>query len=268
MRAGAVARPRASDLALARPQARDRITTGGARCAYRLLAGAAASAGAPCFTAHARRSGRNRADPPGARQRHARGLGAMARFALVPEHGSDDIVLVRPLLDVPKARLIATLKAARLSYADDPSNRDPQFTRARLRALMPELAREGLVPHRLSLLARRLRRADAALDAMVDAAAALLAPPPWPAQGPVVLALEDFAKLPAEVGLRLIERAIAATGDEGPVELGKVETLHAAIAANSATARFRRTLAGAQVTLAKGTLIIERAPPRRASKRP
>ena len=197
------------------------------------------------------------------------GLGAMARIAPLPVGGPNDVMLIRPLLDVSKSRLIATLKAARIRYADDPSNRDPRFTRVRLRTLMPELAREGLVPHRLSLLAHRLRRADAALDAMVDAAAALLAPSPWPAQGPVVLSLEDFAKLPAEVGLRLIERAVAATGDEGPVELGKVETLHAALAVNAATTWFRRTLAGAQVTLAKGMLTIERAPPRRrASKRP
>ena len=37
------------------------------------------------------------------------------------------------LLDVPKARLIATLKAARIAYAEDPTNRDPRFTRPRLR---------------------------------------------------------------------------------------------------------------------------------------
>ena len=239
------------------------------RARYRLLAEAAEAAGARhVLTAHTLDDQAETVLIRLARGSGMRGLGAMARFALLPERGSDDILLVRPLLDVPKSRLLATLKAARLRYADDPSNRDPRFTRVRLRSLMPELAREGLVPHRLSLLARRLRRADAALDAMVDAAAALLAPPPWSAASPIALGLEDFTKLPAEVGLRLIERAIAATGDEGPVELGKVETLHAALAANPATARFRRTLAGAQVTLAKGLLTIERAPPRRAPKRP
>jgi tRNA(Ile)-lysidine synthase len=234
---------------------------------YRLLAEAAEAAGARhVLTAHTLDDQAETVLFRLARGSGLSGLSGMARFAPMPEGG--ELMLVRPLLDLPKSRLIATLKAARIRYSDDPSNRDPRFARTRLRTLMPELAREGLVPDRLSLLARRLRRADAALDAMAEAAAALLAPPPWPARGPVVLVFEDFAKLPAEVGLRLIARAVAATGNEGPVELGKLEMLHAALAGNPATGRFRRTLAGAMVTLAGGSIIIERAPSRRASKRP
>ena len=42
-------------------------------------------------------------------------------------------------------------------------------------------------------------------------------------------------------------------GDEGPVELGKLEALYAALAAaaKAARARFRRTLAGRLVTLGR-----------------
>ena len=65
-----------------------------------------------------------------------------------------------PLLAIPKSRLIATLKAAKIRYADDPSNRDPRFTRPRLRELMPMLAREGLTASRLALLARRVQRVE------------------------------------------------------------------------------------------------------------
>src|SRR5439155_17811273 len=83
---------------------------------------------------------------------------------------SADIYLVRPLLDIPKARLVATLRAAQIPYADDPSNRDPRFTRTRLRGLMSALAQEGLDARRLAQLARRLRRADAAIEAAVDRA--------------------------------------------------------------------------------------------------
>ncbi len=48
------------------------------------------------------------------------------------------MTIVRPLLDIPKARLIATLRKARIAFADDPSNRDPRFTRVRAaRQIMP-----------------------------------------------------------------------------------------------------------------------------------
>jgi tRNA(Ile)-lysidine synthase len=77
--------------------------------------------------------------------------------------------------------------------------------------------------------------------------------------------------------LRLLERVIDGTGDEGPVELGKLEPLCEALVDTykeslvdpRKSRRFRRTLAGAIVTLHGGKLSIERAPPRRgASKRP
>ena len=62
------------------------------------------------------------------------GLAAMARIAPLPGGDGDGrIALVRPLLEVPKARLLATLRKAGIAYADDPSNRDPRFTRVRLR---------------------------------------------------------------------------------------------------------------------------------------
>ena len=176
----------------------------------------------------------------------------------------DPLILVRPLLDVPKTRLIATLKAAKVRFAEDPSNRDPRFTRARLRALMPALAREGLDAGRLARLAQRLRRADAAIDAAVAQAAselALAAPPP----GTLAYDAGRFAALPTEVGLRLLGRALDRVGDEGPVELGKLEALKTALEAaqTGKKAGFRRTLAGAIVTLAGRTLMIERAPRRR-----
>src|SRR5690349_18263174 len=82
------------------------------------------------------------------------GLGAMARLSALPHDGQCAITLVRPLLDMPKARLVATLRTTEIPYADDPSNRDPRFTRARLRAMMGTLAEEGLDASRLAQLAR------------------------------------------------------------------------------------------------------------------
>jgi tRNA(Ile)-lysidine synthase len=79
-----------------------------------------------------------------------------------------------------------------------------------------------------------------------------------------VLDPAGFRSLPAEIALRLLGSAIAHAGDEGPVELAKLEALHAALPrANGSFGRFRRTLAGAMVTVSGQGLIIERAPSRR-----
>jgi tRNA(Ile)-lysidine synthase len=180
----------------------------------------------------------------------------------LPVRIEKEIFLVRPLLHVSKARLIATLKAAKIDYSEDPSNQDPRFTRARLRTLMPVLAREGLDARGLARLALRLRRAEATVAIAVDAARAALAPPPWRQHEPIVFETSRFARLPAEVGLRLLGEAVTHTGNEGPVELAKLEELYEGL--RQAPSRLRRTLAGALITLSGDHLTVERAPLRRA----
>ena len=166
-------------------------------------------------------------------------------------------MLVRPLLEVRKARLVATLRKAGIAFADDPSNRDPRYTRVRMRAAMPALEREGLTAARLALLARRVRRAEAALEAVVDAAVAGACARCRPDRA---FRSARFARLPAEIALRLLGRAIARAGNEGPVELGKLEALYAGLAASPDAVRFRRTLAGAVITRSGDRLTVERAP--------
>jgi len=189
------------------------------------------------------------------------GLTGMAHAAPLPLRGVREIFLVRPLLHLSKARLVATLKAARIAYAEDPSNRDPRFTRTRLRSLMPALAREGLDARGLARLAARLRRAESTIQVAVQAARSALAPLPWRERGPIVFETAPFAGLPAEVALRLLGEAVAHTGDEGPVELAKLESLYEAL--RQTPSRLRRTLAGALITLDRDYLTVERAPARR-----
>jgi tRNA(Ile)-lysidine synthase len=129
---------------------------------------------------------------------------------------------------------------------------------------MPHLAREGLDAWGLARLAVRMRRAEATVEFAVAAARAALAPGPWAEGEPIALPLPQFRELPAEVGLRLLGRAIAHTGDEGPVELGKLEDLYEAV--RTAQGALRRTLAGAVITLRGERLAVERAPPRRSPR--
>jgi tRNA(Ile)-lysidine synthase len=196
------------------------------------------------------------------------GLAGMARTSPLPAGGAAAPILVRPFLDLPKSRLIATLEAAEVPFAQDPSNADPRYTRARLRQLMPLLAAEGVDAGRLTLLARRVARAEAAIEAAVEAAVAAISLTQWSNSRPIMFDRSRFGDLPAEVALRLLGRAIARVGDEGPVELGKLEALFDAIQEGwarrpSRYGRFRRTLAGALITVGDDRLRIERAPARR-----
>jgi tRNA(Ile)-lysidine synthase len=67
------------------------------------------------------------------------------------------------------------------------------------------------------------------------------------------------------VALRLLVLAILHAGNEGPVELAKLESLYEAM--RQSTSRLRRTLAGALVTLDSDWIVVERAPARRFAAR-
>ncbi len=232
---------------------------------YRLLAEAATRAGYEhILTAHTLDDQAETVLFRLARGSGLTGLAGMAHAAPIPGGKAMAIFLVRPLLGVPKARLVATLRAARVAHSEDPTNRDPRFARTRLRELLALLAGEGLDARGFARLAARMRRAEATIEFAVAAARAALAPDPW--RGPIGFDAERFSDLPAEVALRLLGRAIAHAGNEGPVELGKLELLYEAL--RQAGAPLRQTLAGALVSLGGGRLVIERAPPRRPSAKP
>ncbi|MBB4424279.1 tRNA(Ile)-lysidine synthase [Bradyrhizobium sp. CIR48] len=238
---------------------------------YRLLAQAARAVGAShVLTAHTRD---DQAETLLMRLLRGSGLAGLSAMASLSER--DGIVLARPLLEVPKAQLIATLRRARIGFADDPTNRDTAFTRPRLRALLPLLAAEGGDARTLVRLAARLARANAAVEVLADGAERFLRlrdRGDAPQAGVRSFEAATFAGLPEEVRLRLLLRAINALGHEGPAELGKIESLLAvldqAIAASpraGANGRpaMRQTLAGALISLAGGRIHIAPAPARR-----
>jgi tRNA(Ile)-lysidine synthase len=95
------------------------------------------------------------------------GLAGMAALVDQPE-----VRLLRPLLGVSRARLTATLLARGVQWLDDPSNVDPRFERARLRASgTPALAHSGGGVER-SVRDGKLARAAVALLAFDQAWAA------------------------------------------------------------------------------------------------
>jgi tRNA(Ile)-lysidine synthase len=237
---------------------------------YRLLAQAARSSGAThILTAHTLDDQAETLLMRLLRGSGIAGLGAMAR-----ETGRDGVRLARPLLPVRKSQLIATLQKAGIAFADDPTNRDLNFTRARLRELMPALAAEGGDARNLARLAARLARANAAVEVLVDGAERFLALRDGKTPtGGFDCDAKAFAAMPEEIRLRLLNRAIDRFGHEGPAELGKVEALLSALdravaqATKGRPARLKQTLAGALVCLTGGRMRITPAPPRRGRGR-
>ncbi|WP_259782789.1 tRNA lysidine(34) synthetase TilS [Aestuariispira ectoiniformans] len=95
--------------------------------------------------------------------RLARGSGVDGLAVMTPHEIRQGVNLHRPLLSVPKARLVAILDEAGQDYVRDPSNESDAFTRVRWRKLMPGLAEEGLTAERLHATAMHMQRASAAL---------------------------------------------------------------------------------------------------------
>lgn len=177
--------------------------------------------------------------------------------------------LGRPFLGVSKAGLVAYCAADGLVPIRDPSNADPRFARARLRALLPALAREGLSDARLVRLAARCARDDAVLAQSARAAYAAARRPP---EGPVLVRLDGptLAALPDAVLIRVVARALAETG-AGPARLERIESLvlDGLRPALTDRAPLRRTLAGMLVSLTRGRgLTLTPAPARTGREAP
>jgi tRNA(Ile)-lysidine synthase len=113
------------------------------------------------------------------------------------------------------------------------------------------------------MLAHRVERVERALVRVMDHARNRLTSMPWPDRGPITIEADAWADLPPELALRLLGQAIAFTGDEGPVQLAKLEALYAALSGAGGSGGIRRTLAGAVISLSDGRLTVDRAPPRR-----
>ncbi len=173
--------------------------------------------------------------------RLAKGSGVDGLAGMPAERPSGAGRILRPLLGVPKARLVATCRAAGQPWIEDPSNTGQRFARGRLRAVAPALAAEGLAPARLADTARRLGRARAALEAATAellAGAAAVYP-----EGYILLDPAPLTAAPAELRLRAMARCLAVVGGGGhPPRRERLERLCAELAGGGPAAG--RTLAG------------------------
>src|SRR6185312_2500879 len=107
------------------------------------------------------------------RSRAGSGIDGLAGMSAVREVAG--VRLLRPLLTVPKARLVALLAAERQPFLSDPSNRNPAFERARLRLedIVNDTARIDRVTAELRDCGRRRIERERALDRLLASAVSL-----------------------------------------------------------------------------------------------
>ncbi|BAI71625.1 cell cycle protein [Azospirillum sp. B510] len=187
--------------------------------------------------------------------RLARGSGVDGLAGMAPVRADGPVRIIRPLLGFPHDRLLATCRAEGVGWIEDPSNANPRFARARLRAASDLLGGEGLDADRLSEVARRAGRARAALE---QATAALLADAATiHAEGWITLARGPLSAAPAEIALRALGRTLAVVGGAAahPVRDEALERLLGTLAAGRGG-----TLGGCVVRHRRGAIMIAREP--------
>jgi tRNA(Ile)-lysidine synthase len=193
------------------------------------------------------------------------GLSAMAPIADLHEDNPPDgprLCLARPLLDVPKARLQASLRQRAITWLEDPSNAAPAFERTRLRAARADLDALGLTGSMLGLSARRLQQVRVALERWVadvlDPAAGTVE---THACGFFAIDLPRLRALPQEIAARVLARTIAAAGGSAePVPLAGLEAIALDLLSGPPAGAW--TLARAKLTATPGRLLVEREPGR------
>lgn len=184
--------------------------------------------------------------------RLARGSGVDGLGAMAPIVELAELRLLRPLLDVPRERLVALLDERGQPYVEDPTNRDDTFARARMRSILPRLAGEGLTVERLAGTARRMARARSALE---QATTALLAEAVavYP-QGYAVLSPAPLLHAPEEIGLRALSRLLACVGGgEHVTRLERLERLYGWLEAGTGGGR---TLAGCRILRRRAGILV------------
>ena len=172
---------------------------------------------------------------------------------------ASDVRLVRPLLDLRKAELVAFCQHEALDTIDDPSNRHPAHARTRLRAQAATLATLGFDVPVLLRLAHRMAQADDALEAEARRLECLVAPVRGEGLYRAAFVGLDRAE-PAIIG-RLLRRAIEhAVARPSPVPLCRLERLTAAIREALVSRRPHRATLGGAMIVCGGDGMIEVTP--------
>lgn len=164
--------------------------------------------------------------------RLAAGSGPHGLAAMPLVHETAAVRIVRPLLEVPRARLRAALRARDQAWIEDPSNRDERYARIRVRRLLQ--ATGGTDSHVASIARAagelgRFRALQERTIATLLARAVELYPEGYARFDPAIL-----ASAPAEIGWRSLGALLATIGGlDYPPRGEALRGLRAALAAGT-----------------------------------
>jgi tRNA(Ile)-lysidine synthase len=182
--------------------------------------------------------------------RQARGSGADGLAGMAAVRELTGLRLLRPLLAVPKARLVATVHALGQPWLEDPSNLAPGYARSGLRLGDPldatRLARHAADQGRLRAEEERRAASWLAAHARIDPA------------GFVTLARDPFMAAPCDVRRRAIRDSVRSIGGRDyPPREARLDRLLDRLRAGSWGGR---TLGGCRILPWRDALLICREP--------
>lgn len=141
------------------------------------------------------------------------GTGPLGLAGIPPVRGR----IVRPLLDARRSEVVAALEGAGLDWVEDPTNRDRQFLRNRLRHdVLPRLdaGSRGDLGERLVRVARLARETAHVVARLAAVELRRLA---MPEPGAMVLPRSALARLPVRVAVEVLRQAAARLGGRAPL---------------------------------------------------
>jgi tRNA(Ile)-lysidine synthase len=139
------------------------------------------------------------------------GLSGMSPTTTLPA-SQGAVNLLRPLLDIPKSRLIATAKTRNIAWREDPSNVRTEFERPRIRKALALLEDLGVSS---AAIARSARRLQTARHALTSDTVRFLADPARLHLDPLGFATLDrptWRETPIEIRIRVLAAVIRHVG--------------------------------------------------------
>lgn len=192
-------------------------------------------------------------DVEGFFMRLARGSGVAGLAGMKEDNAVEGVRVVRPLLGYTRAELRAYLKTHQQTYVNDPSNRADDTFRARIRKVLPVLAKAGVEPQHVASSMASLHAANVALDITVQGL--------WKAHGRVERGRALFPRAvlldqPQELAVRLVGILLQQSGQQQP--LPRRQQCLAALVAIGAEGHGKRSLGRCFISWTSLRVVCER----------